>query len=643
MEPSPPDLAPLEAYVQADGEARLGLFDGFVRALKALAAAAGDAAAARWARRAVSPALDYSSLMKLRRFVRAAAPADGAPGALRLAVLGGPTTTQLAALLETFLAAEDIACVVYEGDYGLFRQEILTPGSGLDRFRPQIVFIAAEARDVSSRPPLTASAEEAAAAAAAEADRWLSLWETAHRRWNCSVVSNTFVAEPWGELGHYAARHPASREFFLQELNLALGRRAPAYAALHDLRALVLEAGAARWYDPRFYLEAKMPCAPECLVAYAHSVMSLVRALRGRSRKVLALDLDDTLWGGCVGEAGPGGIVLGQGSAEGEAFLDFQRCAKSLRDRGILLAAVSKNDEAKALEPFERRQDMILKRSDFACFLANWNNKADNLRAVAARLNLGLDSIVFVDDNPIERALVRRLLPEVAVPDMPLDPSGRVRALAAHRYFETASLTAEDVKRADDYAQQARRADLAARSADLDSFLASLDMRATVEPVSDLNVERVAQLVNKSNQFNLTTRRRTAGEILALGADPDWDAFAVGLCDALGDSGLISVVFARRRGEELDVDTWLMSCRVLQRGVEEFVLNELVARARGRGCRLLRGAYAPTAKNGLVRDLYSRLGFRAAGEENGAALWELTIDGSLAPAPTRIRKGDDHG
>ena len=230
-------------------------------------------------------------------------------------------------------------------------------------------------------------------------------------------------------------RHPAARENYLERLNRLLAERAPAHVRLHDLRGLAAEAGARTWFDPRFYLEFKMPCGPECLVAYAHSVVSLLRAVVGKSKKVLALDLDNTLWGGVVGDLGAGGIALGQGSGEGEAFLAFQTYAREFRERGIVLVVCSKNDDDKAREPFEKRPDMVLKLDDISCFVANWQNKADNLRSIAERLDLGLDAFVFVDDNPAERALVRRFLPEVAVPDMPEDPAGYVQAVVLHRYF----------------------------------------------------------------------------------------------------------------------------------------------------------------------------------------------------------------
>jgi len=260
-----------------------------------------------------------------------------------------------------------------------------------------------------------------------------------------------------------------------------------------------------------------MPCGPGCLVTYAHSVVSLLRAVRGQSKKVFVLDLDNTLWGGEVGELGPGGIRIGQGSGEGEAFLAFQQYLKEIKERGVLLAVCSKNDAEKAREPFEKRSDMILKLSDISCFVANWENKPANIVAIARQLNLKLESFVMIDDRSAERAMVRRLLPEVAVPDLPEDPAGYIQSVALHRYAETVSFTREDVSRSRYYAENARRTEMLDRSSDIDSFLASLQMQMSVQPVNQLNLERATQLINKSNQFNLTTRRYTQAQIQEMG------------------------------------------------------------------------------------------------------------------------------
>jgi FkbH-like protein len=621
----------LHSYLQLDAAARRPRFAEFIGTLKGISQREGAHAARAWAARAVSPLLDYSSLIKLRRFLPGDA-SDAASGrVVRLAILGGPTTIQLRQLIELFLAGEGIAAEIYEAEYGLFRQEILTAGSGLDNFGPEIVFLATGARDVTRVPPIDVDAVAVQQFAETELADWLQLWETAQSRWNATLIQNNFEPSPERVFGHYTLRHPAARENYLIRLNGMLAEAAPGYVVLHDLYSLAAEAGAETWFDPRFYHEFKMPCGAECLPGYAHSVVSLLRSILGRSKKVLALDLDNTLWGGVVGDVGPGGIKFGQGSGEGEAFLEFQRYAKELSRRGIVLAVCSKNDPEKAKEPFEKRADMVLRLSDISAFVANWNNKADNLRAIADRLELGLDSIVFVDDNPAERALVRRFVPQVAVPDLPEDPSGYIAAVARHRYFETTSFTREDSARGRYYLENSRRKELAAGAPDLQAFLTSLRMKMQVEPINDLNIERSTQLINKSNQFNLTTRRYTLAEIRAIVDSPEWRTRTFSLRDELGDNGLISVILLRKQGDALAIDTWIMSCRVLQRGVEQFARNELVDLCRAEGCGQVLGTYTPTAKNSLVVDHYAKLGFSPAGSDGAETFWELRVDASATP------------
>jgi FkbH-like protein len=632
------------SYLQMDAPGRQARFGEFLAALRTAGALENDSndesvhSARTWARRAVSPLLDYSSLIQLRRWLPPPEQLAGPAPPLRLAILGGPTTIQLRQLIEVFLAGEGIAAEIFEGEYGLFRHEILTPGSSLDTFAPQVIFLATGARDVMRLPAIDADAGTAKSLAEQELADWSVLWERANTRWNATIIQNNFEVVPDGVLGHHALRHAAARSTYTSELNRRLGELAPAHVALHDLNGLVAEFGTACWFDPRLYHEFKLPCSADCLPAYAYSVVSLLRALRGRSKKVVALDLDNTLWGGVVGDVGPGGIKLGQGSGEGEAFLAFQRYLKELSQRGIVLAVCSKNDPQKAREPFESRADMVLKLSDIACFVANWDNKADNLRTIAERLELKLDSFVFVDDNPAERAIVRRFVPEVAVPDLPEDPSGYIQALVRHRYFETISFTREDAARSRYYAENARRQELAASASDITAFLKSLGMQMTVEPVNDLNIERVTQLVNKSNQFNLTTRRYTLAQLRTMASDPQWRTFTFSLRDTLGDNGLISVILVRKDADALAIDTWLMSCRVLQRGVEQFARNELVALARRERCAWIRGTYIPTAKNGLVVDHYAGLGFEPEGSDNGQTFWHLDVTGDVAPLPHFIER-----
>jgi FkbH-like protein len=383
----------------------------------------------------------------------------------------------------------------------------------------------------------------------------------------------------------------------------------------------------------------KLPFANELIPLYADHVGRIAAAIRGKSRRVLILDLDNTVWGGVIGDDGLEGIRVAQGDAVGEAHLSVQRMALELRQRGIVLAVSSKNTDEVARSPFVDHPEMLLKLDHIAVFQANWNDKATNIQAIAEELSLGLDAMVFLDDNPVERGLVRKLLPQVAVPELPEEPAFYARTLAAAGYFEAIAFAAEDLKRAGFYQDNAKRASLQKQVGGVDAYLGSLDMTITFLPFDATGRARIVQLINKSNQYNLTTRRYTDPEIAAMESDPLVFTLQVRLVDAFGDNGMISVVICRAAGDDLwEIDTWLMSCRVLGRRVEHMVLREILEHARAAGVRTLRGTYAPTERNKLVVDHYAKLGFAKVGEESsGATRWELAVaDAEPESAPMRI-------
>jgi FkbH-like protein len=367
---------------------------------------------------------------------------------------------------------------------------------------------------------------------------------------------------------------------------------------------------------------------PRATPGYGDQVARLVAAGRGRSAKCLVLDLDNTLWGGVIGDDGLEGIVLGPGSGSGEAFADLQRYAKGLSERGVILAVCSKNDEKNALEPFKRHPEMVLKRSDFACFVANWKDKAANLRSIAKALNVCLDALVFVDDNPAERALIRRELPTVAVPELPEDPALYVQTIAAAGYFEGLRVTEEDRMRGQLYQANAQRHRLKESVTDMGSYLKSLRMVMTVQPFDSLGLARVTQLINKTNQFNLTAERLTEAEVAERMRDPKRVTLQVRLTDRFGDNGIIAILIARVCGRDAMIETWLMSCRVLGRRVEEACLNVLAERCEELGATRLIGIHRPTEKNGMVREMYPALGFEPLDEtEGGTTRWALDLRG----------------
>ena len=561
-------------------------------------------------RRAVLPTLDYTAAQSLHRVYRQLRDriAAGTP-TVKLAVLSSSTSRQLSQLIELQLFAIGAVAEIYEADYGVFRQEILDGGSPLYGFGPKIVFLATGWRDLAHRPNLNDDRPQVERLLRRELAEYSSLWHTLHDRLGCQIIQNNFEQPPWRTLDNHETRHPAGFGRFLTRLNLALADDAPDFVTIHDVDHLAAAAGRWAWGDERFFHHAKLPCAPELLVDYAHSVASLVGAHLGLGKKCLVLDLDNTLWGGVIGDDGLGGIRLGQGDAESEAFLAFQRYVQGLQRRGVILAVCSKNEEHVAREVFEKHPEMVLRLDDISCFVANWTDKATNLRTIAQRLNIGLSSLVLVDDNPAERGLVRRLAPEVAVPELPEDPAGYVRAIEQHRYFQLVSLGAEDYRRTDYYRANAERDQSQSSAGSVDDFLRSMQMTARIGPIEPATLLRSAQLINKSNQFNLTTRRYSAAELAAIADDQRWITLTVALADRFGDNGLISVLLGRVDGDVLEIDTWLMSCRVLKRGVERFLLNHLHELALGRGLVSLRGRYIPTPRNAIVAAHYAELGF----------------------------------
>jgi FkbH-like protein len=352
------------------------------------------------------------------------------------------------------------------------------------------------------------------------------------------------------------------------------------------------------------------------------------------SYKCLVLDLDNTLWGGVIGDDGLEGIVLGQGNAVGESYVAFQQYAKALTQRGVVLAVCSKNDEANALAPFAQHPEMVLKRNDIAVFTANWQDKASNLRNIAEQLNLGLDSLVFADDNPAERALIRQELPMVAVPEMPEDPADYVETVAAAGYFETIAVTEEDRARAQQYQANAAREAAKSSATDMPAYLRSLEMKLLWRKFDRVGLARITQLLNKTNQFNLTTRRYTEAEVLAILQKPNTLTMQLRLTDRFGDNGIIGLLIGDLNSRKMLVmDTWLMSCRVLGRQVEEATLNVLAEQAKIMGADGIEGVYLPTKKNGMVRDHYQRLGFQQTDSDaDGGTHWRLPLD-SFEPRP----------
>ncbi|HKW36641.1 MAG TPA: HAD-IIIC family phosphatase [Burkholderiales bacterium] len=551
---------------------------------------------------------------------------------VRLAVLASSTVDQLVPAIKVAALRRRLVADVYAGTYGQHRQEVLDTGSALHRFGPQTILLSITAREAIAGVPLAATPEDADRALVRFVEELRVLWKKARETLKASILQQTFLDVTDPLFGSHDRLVAAAPSRLVARLNDLVSQAAASEGvALLDIARASQSDGVAAWFDTGRWMQAKMEIAPQAAPLYGDLVARLVAAQRGLSKKCLVLDLDNTLWGGVIGDDGLEGIVLGEGNPVGEAHLALQRYALQLKARGIILAVCSKNDPAVAEAALRDHPEMALKRSDFAAFIANWEDKAANLVAIAKQLNIGLDSLVFVDDNPAERARVREGLPVVAVPELPEDATYYVRCIANAGYFEAVSFTADDRQRAAQYAANAEREAMLGSSENMDEFLRGLGMSVVFGPVRPVDLSRVTQLINKTNQFNPTTRRYTAEEVEAIAASPESVALQFRLLDRFGDNGLISVLILRpdsAKPDVMEIDTWVMSCRVFGRGLEFETMNIAVEAARSRGVRSFRASYVPTKKNGVISDLYPRLGFTRADEQapaDGGIQWRLNL------------------
>ncbi len=568
---------------------------------------------------------DYLKLMALGR--AEPAPADRAT---RVALLGFCTTSYYAKVLRGIGKAAGLPITTFESEYNTVEQTLLDERSKLYEFKPQAIIFVTAVQALRDRL-LAVDVTQRSKAAEVEAETLASQIKRAARLPGVTVIVHELVIPYERTWGNLSSRIEGSLGNVVARINDRLRATARELPNVFTLNCdhIASWLGKKLWFDERLWFYSKSFCHPEALPQVAGQALDIIRAAQGKVLKCVALDLDNTLWGGVIGDDGLQGIRLGE-LGDGEAYVRFQRWLKELAARGILLAVCSKNDEARARAPFQNHADMILREADLACFIANWDNKADNLRLLAKRLNIGLDAVVFLDDAPFERNLVRQLVPEVCVPEMPDDPAEFVPYLEALNLFEATQVSAEDSQRTEFYKANALRDEEQTKFADINDYLVSLKMTGAFERFDDDHLPRISQLVERTNQFNLTTIRHSAAELKAFADNLDYLPFYVTLEDRFGDNGLISVVIGKRVGQKLEIVTWLMSCRVISRRLEEFVLVRLVEVAQNADLHALVGKYQPTPKNEIVADHYERLGFKPTGTPG---FWELPL---TAYVPTDI-------
>jgi FkbH-like protein len=541
---------------------------------------------------------------------------------IRIGLLGDSATQFLVQALRGAGYDQDFDLEIWEADFNQVERQVFDPASELYVVRPDLVVLFQSAHKLLEKFN-KASKNEHHLFAARELTLIDNIYNTLQNNLGIKVILYNYTEIDDAVFGSFSSKIESSFLFQLRKLNYELMALASKNANLFlcDISSVQNQIGKTTLFQSSIYVNTEMVLSIEALPRIAEKTLSLIAAMHGRFKKCVILDLDNTVWGGVIGDDGLENIQVG-GLGIGKAFSEFQYWIKKLKNRGIIIAVCSKNNEPVAKEPFEKHPDMVLHLEDISVFMANWENKADNIRRIQRILNIGFDSMVFLDDNPFERNMVRENIPGITVPELPEDPADYLEYLYTLNLFETTSVSAEDAERTKLYQIEAQRTSLGQKFANEDDFLKSLGMLSLVEPFNKFNSPRVAQLSQRSNQYNLRTVRYTEADIAKIAASEDFLSFAFTLEDKFGDNGLICVVILKKEDKEnLFIDSWFMSCRVLKRGMEHFVLNAIAAAAGKGGFLHLKGEYIPTAKNEMVKDHYSQLGFIGSGNH-----WLLDVN-----------------
>lgn len=579
--------------------------------------------------------LDTAQLLRKKRRIRRELLAQ-LPNPLHknIAILGGSTTNEVADQLGLFLLRYGIEAAFYQSEYGRYWQDAMFGTPELDAFAPDVIYIHTNWRNIETFPTTASTPAEIEEMLEAEYNRFAAMWQALADKFHCPIIQNNFDRPNYRLLGNRDVWDPHGRTNFLARLN----QKFYAYAASHenffinDIDYLSADYGLTAWGDAFYWHMYKYAMCLDAIPSLANSLANIIKSIYGRNKKVLALDLDNTLWGGVVGDDGVDGIAVGPEVPEGQVYAEFQSYCKALKSIGVVLAVDSKNDEENALAGLNH-PDGVLRPDDFVVIKANWDPKDRNLQAIAEELNLGVDSFVFADDNPAERAIVAAQLPGVETPALD-GAENYIKMLDHGGYFEVTALSGEDLKKTELYHANAERRRAQAAFADYGAYLDSLAMKATIRPFEPLYLQRIAQLTNKSNQFNLTTLRCSEEDIRAMSTDPAWLCLYGKLEDRFGDNGVVTVVAGQQEGALLHLRLWLMSCRVLKRGIEDAMMDAVVADAAARGVKTICGYYYPTAKNAMVKEFYAEMGFaRIKADENGNTVWNLDVAAYTARHP----------
>lgn len=547
----------------------------------------------------------------------------------KIAILGGSTTQNIKEMLELFLLNNGIEPEFYESEYAQYWQDVMFDESALREFHPDVIYIHTTTRNLNEYPGLEDTTEDIENKISEIFKHFLNMWEKIATVYQCPVIQNNFEMPYYRLLGNRDCYDPHGRVDFINRLNSNFYGYAQTHKNffINDINYLSACYGLQIWADPFYWHMYKYALAVPAIPELSFNVANIIKSIYGKNKKAFVLDLDNTLWGGVVGEDGADNIEIGQETSVGQIYREFQQYIKEYRSLGVILNINSKNDYDNAISGL-MRPDSILKPDDFIVIKANWNAKDRNIIEIAEELNIGVDSIVFVDDNPAERQIVSSQLQDVAVPEIGGSES-YIKILDRSGYFEVTNYSEDDFKRNEMYKANAERIKLKATFADYKEFLLSLDMNAEICPFSHLYIARIAQLTNKSNQFNLTTKRYTLSQIEEASNDEKYITLYGRLTDKFGDNGIVSVMIGRKVENELEIELFLMSCRVLKRDMEKAMLDKIVLEGKKQGIQTIIGYYFPTSKNRMVRNLYFDLGFKKCSEDaDGNTIWKLDISGN---------------
>ncbi|MBP5281156.1 MAG: HAD-IIIC family phosphatase [Lachnospiraceae bacterium] len=542
----------------------------------------------------------------------------------KIAVLGGSTTSNLCILLDLFLLNQGIQATFYESEYNQYYEDAMFDKPELVEFGPDVIFIHTTNVNIKHYPEIRDSEEVVSGKLDLTFQEFEGMWEHLYEKYHCPIIQNNFELPSYRLLGNHDAVDMRGRVSFINSLNEKFAEygRTHDFFHLHDIAYLSATVGLDRFSDPFYWHMYKYAVGVPVMADFCYNLSHIIKAIYGKNKKAFVLDLDNTLWGGIVGDDGPENLQVGQETSMGQAYDAFQRYLKAHKDIGILLNVNSKNEAENALAGLNH-QDCILKPEDFVVIKANWEPKNLNTAAIAQELNLGIDSLVFVDDNPAEREIINSTLPAVSVPEVSTVDK-YIREIDRHGYFEVLKLSGDDLSRNEMYKANAMRAQTLKSFADYGEYLKSLEMKAVIKPFEPLYMARIAQLTNKSNQFNLTTKRYSQSEIEEAGMSRL--TFYGKLEDKFGDNGVVTVAIGRPEENTLHMELWLMSCRVLKRDMELALLDAIVHRCKANGIDRIMGYYDPTAKNAMVKNFYGDLGFTKLSEdEEGNTTWEFKI------------------